>query len=157
MPTCKPCFLQLQDSFWMDNIQTIYSYLYHDSIPNVFTLNSNNLTIHSGARTGVSRSDVAHEACLRNESTGNNTDCLDSKKHFSSFHFKTLYNPHHSLSYTIREKSGSCTRHIRRKPTFSEGKELAHLLPGFAQSVQLPFLPQEFDQVYMAIVVKHVD
>lgn len=41
--------------------------------------------------------------------------------------------------------------------TFGEREELAHLLSGPAQSVQLPFLLQQLDQVHVTVVVEHVD
>lgn len=41
--------------------------------------------------------------------------------------------------------------------TFSEGEELAHLLPSSAELHQLSLLPEQLDQVQVTVVVKSID
>lgn len=42
-------------------------------------------------------------------------------------------------------------------PTFSEREQLTHLLASLAQTEELPFLSQQFDEIYVAVVVKGID
>lgn len=42
-------------------------------------------------------------------------------------------------------------------PTFSEREQFTHLLSSLAQTEELPFLPQQFDEVNVAVVVKGID
>lgn len=41
--------------------------------------------------------------------------------------------------------------------TFSEGEELAHLLPSSAELHQLSLLPEQLDQIQVTVVVKSID
>lgn len=46
---------------------------------------------------------------------------------------------------------------FRHTPTFSEWEKFTHLLPRLSQTDELSLLLQQFDEIYVAVVVKSID